>query len=61
MTMPTRATACARCWRRAAGASAEAANGADALQKVAQAVPDVVLLDLNMPVVDGFDFLSATA
>ena len=37
----------------------EAANGADALQKVAQAVPDVVLLDLNMPVVDGFDFLSA--
>ncbi len=37
----------------------EATNGEDALQKVTHAVPDVVLLDLNMPVMDGFDFLSA--
>ena len=37
----------------------EAANGEDALQKVSQSIPHVVLLDLNMPVMDGFDFLSA--
>ena len=37
----------------------EATDGEDALQKVTHAVPNVVLLDLNMPVMDGFDFLSA--
>ena len=37
----------------------EAVNGEDGLQKVASAIPNVVLLDLNMPVMDGFDFLSA--
>ena len=37
----------------------EAIDGKDALQKVAHAVPNVVLLDLNMPAMDGFDFLSA--
>ena len=35
----------------------EAANGAEALDKVAYAVPRVILLDLNMPVMDGFEFL----
>ncbi len=37
----------------------EAVNGEEALRKVAQAIPHVVLLDLNMPVMDGFDFLTA--
>ena len=37
----------------------EAANGEEALQKVAFAIPRVILLDLNMPVMDGFDFLHA--
>ncbi len=37
----------------------EAVDGEDALRKVAQATPQVVLLDLTMPVMDGFEFLSA--
>ena len=35
----------------------EAANGRDGLAQVARAIPRVILLDLNMPVMDGFDFL----
>ena len=35
----------------------EAENGRDALLRVAEQRPEVVLLDLNMPVMDGFDFL----
>ncbi len=35
----------------------EAANGAEALEQVARAIPSVILLDLNMPVMDGFAFL----
>jgi PAS domain S-box-containing protein len=38
---------------------AEATNGADGLDHVAQAIPRAVLLDLDMPVMDGFDFLAA--
>ena len=34
----------------------EAENGAVALDKMAQELPDVVLLDLMMPVMDGFRF-----
>ena len=34
---------------------AEAENGRDGLDKVAAARPHVILLDLNMPVMDGFD------
>jgi PAS domain S-box-containing protein len=37
----------------------EAEQGAAALDQVADAVPRVVLLDLEMPVMDGFDFLRA--
>ena len=37
----------------------EAENGAQALEKVAHATPRVILLDLNMPVMDGFEFLRA--
>jgi PAS domain S-box-containing protein len=36
---------------------AEAANGAEALEMVRERQPNIVLLDLMMPVMDGFDFL----
>jgi CheY-like chemotaxis protein len=32
----------------------EACNGLEALQMIAQSKPDALLLDLNMPVLDGF-------
>ena len=32
----------------------EACNGVEALEKIAQTNPDILLLDLNMPVLDGF-------
>jgi hypothetical protein len=35
----------------------EAENGAVALQRVAACTPDVILLDLMMPVMDGFEFV----
>lgn len=35
----------------------EAANGGDALEKVKQLAPDVVLLDIEMPGIDGIEFL----
>jgi PAS domain S-box-containing protein len=35
----------------------EAANGREGLDQVAKSIPRVILLDLNMPVMDGFDFL----
>ncbi len=38
---------------------AEAANGQEAIQLVDQYAPDVLLLDLQMPVMDGFDVLDA--
>ncbi len=37
----------------------EAGNGAEALAQVQLAVPRVILLDLTMPVMDGFAFLQA--
>ncbi len=36
---------------------AEAANGEEALRSVAAATPQLILLDLTMPVMDGFTFL----
>lgn len=33
----------------------EAANGQDAVEKVAACDPDVVLLDIQMPLIDGFE------
>jgi YesN/AraC family two-component response regulator len=33
----------------------EAANGAEALAKVAEFVPDVVLMDIRMPTMDGIE------
>jgi CheY-like chemotaxis protein len=35
----------------------EAGNGREALDRLAQEKPQVILLDLMMPVMDGFDFL----
>ena len=37
----------------------EAADGCEALAQVRRAVPDVILLDWNMPVMSGMDFLRA--
>jgi len=36
-----------------------AANGSEALRLIEQAVPEVVLLDMNMPVLDGEGFIAA--
>jgi adenylate cyclase len=36
---------------------AEAENGAVALQRVQEQKPDLILLDLMMPVMDGFEFV----
>ncbi len=35
----------------------EAEHGADALEKCKQAIPNFILLDWNMPVMDGLEFL----
>ncbi len=35
----------------------EAGDGAEALARVAESLPHLVLLDLTMPVMDGFSFL----
>ena len=35
----------------------EASDGQEGLARAAAKTPDVILTDLNMPVVDGFDFL----
>ncbi len=37
----------------------EAENGQEALDRCREGMPDAVLLDWNMPVMDGLDFLAA--
>jgi two-component system chemotaxis response regulator CheY len=39
--------------------ASEAENGRDALDQCRMSMPDAVLLDWNMPVMDGYDFLKA--
>jgi two-component system, chemotaxis family, chemotaxis protein CheY len=39
--------------------TAQAGNGQEALASIAAQRPDVVLLDLNMPVMDGYEFLQS--
>lgn len=39
----------------------EAQNGQEALDALAKELADVVLLDINMPVMDGFQFVEAKA
>jgi CheY-like chemotaxis protein len=46
---------------RGAFALSEAANGPDGLQRAQDERPDVVLLDLKMPGMDGFEFLDRLA
>ena len=36
---------------------AYAKNGLEALEQIAEAEPDLILLDVNMPVMDGLEFL----
>jgi CheY-like chemotaxis protein len=38
-------------------AAIEAANGREALDRLAESLPDLILLDLLMPEMDGFEFL----
>lgn len=38
-------------------AAVEAEHGADALEKCRQQLPDFILLDWNMPVMDGLEFI----
>ena len=45
----------------AAGMVREAGNGREALEQLRQEVADLVLLDINMPVMDGFAFVEEKA
>ena len=49
--------ACARRWSGDGWSVTEAENGRDGLDKLAAARPGIVLLDLTMPVMDGFSFI----
>ncbi len=46
-----------RTLERSGWAVLEAENGAEGLERVRETVPEVILLDLMMPVMDGFQFV----
>ncbi|MEO1329936.1 MAG: response regulator [Pseudomonadota bacterium] len=47
------------CLRKAGHEVIEAENGKQALDKLLAEQPDIVITDLNMPVMDGLDFIEA--
>jgi len=49
----------ARTLKKSGWAVSEAGNGQEALDVMASVQPRLILLDLMMPVMDGFDFLTA--
>jgi two-component system, chemotaxis family, chemotaxis protein CheY len=49
----------ARILRDLGFAVSEASDGSEALDKCRQAMPDAILLDWNMPVMNGLDFVRA--
>jgi signal transduction histidine kinase/DNA-binding response OmpR family regulator len=48
-----------RTLEREGWAVVEAENGREGLDRVGEAIPDLILLDLMMPVMDGFEFITA--
>ena len=59
MTAPSSARWHGASWRRLHFSASEAENGRDALDQCRMSMPDAVLLDWNMPVMDGIAFLVA--
>ena len=49
------ATSCARGWRRRATSSSQAADGEEALAAAREQLPDLILLDIMMPKLDGIE------
>lgn len=48
----------ARLFRRLGWEASEAANGQDGLERITEEAPQVIVLDLEMPVLDGSGFMA---